>query len=118
MRKVLAVVFVVALLAAVSYGVVLGLRSNPPDADEIYAALEDTLPEPTRWDDAQHTDALTIRGWVVWIGNYPKFDKRGDHEIDRRLDIGDQWRQVRIFRRSNSVGARVAGMWLLLTGNG
>ncbi len=118
MRKFLAVTFVLALLAAVGYGVYSGLQSPPPDAAEIYAVLENRLPQPARMDDPELTDKLTIRGWRVWIGNYRKYDKRTDYEIDRIDDVGDKWRNVRIFRRTYSAGSRVAWLWLFLTGSG
>ena len=41
-----------------------------------------------------------------------------DYEIERIDDVGDKWRNVRIFRRTYSAGARVAWLWLFLTGNG
>ena len=92
-------------------------QSAPPEPEEIHALFGANLPGPETQDPPELTERRELRGWEVWIGNYPKHASSSSPPIDVRKDPEDRHRQLRTFRAASSPGARVRYVWHTITGN-
>lgn len=116
MKKLLGFVLFAAVAAFAGVLIDEASQCGAPDADEIYALFEDDLPAPETADPPELTEPVLLRGWKVWLGNYPRYERVKGTPLDRRHDPGDRERDIRIYREPETRGARLRNAWLTITG--
>ena len=116
MKKFLRTVLLLALVAAIGTLYDEVSKSAAPDAEEIYVLFENEMPAPDTVDPPELTEPVEIRGWKVWLGNFPRYEHVKKTPLDRRRDPEDPQRNIRIFREPVTRGARIRNAWLAITG--
>ncbi len=101
-----------AVLSAVE-----AVEASPPTVDETWAAFEEQGPDLIDLDGFAVTEKKSLRGWSIWVGNYPKHDRGSVGLFAERQDTAQAFREVRFFREPVSYGAKLRSAWLTLTGN-
>ena len=91
MRKFLGWVLSLALVAATGVLIYEASQSTEPTVEEIHAAIGSGMPSPETADPPEFTEKIEIRGWRVWVGNYPKYFPVKVNPIDRRRVIRRTW---------------------------
>ena len=116
MKKFLTIVLALAFLAALGVLIHEASECSAPEADEIYALFERDMPAPDTADPPELTEPARIRGWKVWLGNFPRYGHVRKIPVDRRHDPGDSQRDIRIFREPDTRGAKLRNAWMTITG--
>jgi len=117
MRKSIGWLFASVLLIGAVSLIYESSQSAPPDPDEIHDLFGNNLPGPETHDPPELTERRHVRGWEVWIGNYPRYERSTGSPIAVRRDPEDRLRQLRTFRAASSPGARARYVWQAITGN-
>ena len=116
MKKFLAIVLALALVTAIGVLINEASQCSPPEPEEIYALFENDMPAPDTIDPPELTKPAQIRGWKVWLGNFPRYGHVKKLALDRRHDPQDQQRDIRIFREPETRGAMLRNAWMTITG--
>ena len=116
MKKFFGIVLLLALVGSLCLLLTEASESTAPAAEEIYVLFEDEMPSPHTSDPPELTESAEIRGWKVWLGNFPRYEHVKKTPLDRRRDPDDLQRDIRIFREPISRGAKIRNAWLALTG--
>lgn len=117
MYRVLGWLLAVAALVGATYCFFAAAGSDAPGNEEIYRAFAGDLPEVPDDEGAADSSTKSIRGWSVWVGNYPKYHRGQAGQVGERADSSDQFREFRMFRKPVTPGAKVRNMWLTITGH-
>ena len=117
MRKSIGWLFASVLLIGAVSLVYEGSHCAPPEPEEIHELFRQNLPNPESNDPPELTERREVRGWEVWIGNYPRHERSSGTPIAVRRDPEDRHRQLRTFRAASSPGARTRYVWRMITGN-
>ncbi|MGQ0614806.1 MAG: hypothetical protein ACT4PV_13810 [Planctomycetaceae bacterium] len=117
MRRFLAWVVLLLAIAFVVHSVREASLASPPTADEAWTAFEEQGPDLPDADGFAVTEKKMLRGWTIWVGNYPKHNRGNEALFAERQDTSRAFREVRFFREPISYGAKLRSVWLTLTGN-
>ena len=116
MKKFFRIVLLLALAASVGVLIDEASKSVAPNVEEIYILFEDEMPTPDTADPPELTEQVQLRGWNVWLGNFPRYGKVRKTPLDRRHDPADRLRDIRVFREPKTRGAKILNIWLTITG--
>jgi len=117
MRRALSWAFGLSVLLFAAYSVREAMRAAPPTPEEAWVAFGEEGPDPGDGEEPSLTERKRIRGWNVWLGNFPRHYRGSDGLFAERVDPQNPFRQVRLFRAPRSLGAKLRSFWITITGN-
>lgn len=117
MNRVLGWLVLLGVLGGTAYCLFEASASDPPGDEEIYLVFAEQLPEAPDDEEAATSEMRSIRGWKVWVGNFPRYHRGLPHQIGERVDPSNPFRELRFFRKADTPGAMVRNVWLTITGH-